>query len=132
LAEGTEHVLVGVAVAVAVLGIATAVLVLKPAKLTSAAAAPKAAGVGRVLEGKYFVDEIIQAILVNPVIKVSRMLLWRGIDVGLIDGLMVNGSATLARGIAWVGARVQSGVVGNYAWAIALGVLGLVAVMAFG
>ena len=132
LAEGTEHLLVGAAVAVAVLGILTAVIALKPAKLTSAATSPEAHGVARVLERKYFVDEIIQAILVNPVVRVSRTLLWRGIDVGLIDGLMVNGSATVARGIAWVGARAQSGLVGNYAWAIALGVLGLVAVMTFG
>ena len=132
LAEGTEHLLVGAAVAVAVLGILTAVIALKPAKLRSAATSPEAHGVARVLERKYFVDEIIQAILVNPVVRVSRTLLWRGIDVGLIDGLMVNGSATVARGIAWVGARAQSGLVGNYAWAIALGVLGLVAVMTFG
>lgn len=132
LSEATEHLLVGVAIATAVAGILTAVLVLKPAKLTPASAAPKPEGVARVLEGKYFVDEIIMAMLVRPVIKVSRTLLWRGIDVGLIDGLMVNGSATLARGVAWVGARVQSGLVGNYAWAIALGVLGLVAMMTLG
>ncbi len=131
-AMSTELSLVAAAIACALGGILTAWLLLKPAKLTSAAKAPAAHGVARVLERKYFVDELIQMLLVNPVIRVSRTLLWRGIDVGLIDGLMVNGSASVARGIAWVGARAQSGLVGNYAWAIALGVLGLVAVMTLG
>ncbi len=128
----TELTLVAVAVACAVGGILAAYLLLKPGKLTPASSSPEARGVARVLERKYFVDELIQTLLVGPVIKVSRTLLWRGIDVGLIDGLMVNGSATVARGIAWVGARVQSGLVGNYAWAIALGVLGLMAIMTLG
>ncbi len=131
-ASSAEFALAAVAAACALGGILVAYLVLKPGKLTSASSSPEAHGVARMLEKKYFVDEVIHTLLVSPVIRVSRTLLWRGIDVGLIDGLMVNGSATVARGIAWVGARVQSGLVGNYAWAIALGVLGLVAVMTFG
>ena len=132
LSEATEHTLVGIAVAVALAGIATAVLVARPGRLTSASAAPRASGFARLLEQKYFVDEFLQAVLIGPVVKVSRTLLWKGIDVGLIDGLMVNGSATVARGIAWVGGKVQSGLVGNYAWFIALGVVGLLAVMTLG
>ena len=129
LPPATEQMLIGVAVAVAVVGILYAIVMLKPAKLTRAAAAPAEHGFGWLLANKYFVDEILNKGLIQPVINVSRALLWRGIDVGLIDGVMVNGSAALARGVAWVGSRVQSGLVGNYAWAIVLGVLVLVGVM---
>ena len=129
LSHATEQLLILVAIAVAVAGIVGAWIFLKPARLTSAVAAPAEKGFAWVLANKYFVDEILNRGLVQPVIRVSRAVLWRGIDVGLIDGLMVNGSATLARGIAWVGARAQSGLVGNYAWAIVLGVLVLVGMM---
>ena len=129
LAASTEETLILVAIAVAVTGILSAIIFLKPARLTRAAAAPAERGFAWVLANKYFVDEFFNKGLVQPLIRVSRAVLWRGIDVGLIDGLMVNGSATLARGIAWMGARAQSGLVGNYAWAIVLGVLVLVGMM---
>ncbi len=44
-------------------------------------------------------------------------------DVGLIDGLLVNGAAYLMRGLGWIGARLQTGSVGTYAWVLILGVL---------
>jgi hypothetical protein len=44
-------------------------------------------------------------------------------DAGLIDGLFVNGSAQLARGIGWLGSRLQSGQVGTYAWVLIIGVV---------
>jgi len=50
-------------------------------------------------------------------------LLWRGIDVGLIDGLGVNGTGYLARFVGWVGSQLQSGQLGTYAGVLALGVL---------
>ncbi|HZJ00526.1 MAG TPA: hypothetical protein VFD22_07670, partial [Gemmatimonadaceae bacterium] len=50
-------------------------------------------------------------------------VLWRGIDVGLIDGLFVNGSAALVRAFGWVGSRFQTGTVGTYAWVLVVGVL---------
>jgi NADH-quinone oxidoreductase subunit L len=46
-------------------------------------------------------------------------------DTGIIDGLFVNGSAHVARGFGWLGARLQSGRVGTYAWVLILGVLGV-------
>jgi NADH-quinone oxidoreductase subunit L len=69
------------------------------------------------------VDEIYDAGVVKPVYGVSRGLLWRGIDTGLIDGLAVNGSAWLARFVGWIGSTFQSGQLGTYAWVLALGVV---------
>jgi NADH-quinone oxidoreductase subunit L len=76
-----------------------------------------------VLVNKYYVDEIYDEAIVEPVIGVSRGLLWRGVDVGLIDGLGVNGSAYFARFVGWVGSQMQSGQLGTYAWVLVAGVL---------
>jgi NADH-quinone oxidoreductase subunit L len=49
--------------------------------------------------------------------------LWKGVDSGLIDGLLVNGSAAVARAFGWVGSRLQTGSVGTYAWVLVAGVI---------
>lgn len=125
LEHATEYGLVGTAVAVAVAGIVLAITRLKPAAIVPAREAPEAAGVERVLENKYWVDEAYDALLVRPVVGISRAVLWRGMDAGIIDGMFVNGSAHLARGFAWIGSRLQSGQVGTYAWVLVLGALGI-------
>jgi NADH-quinone oxidoreductase subunit L len=123
LEHSTEYVLVGIAIAVAALGIAFAVARLKPTALVVKSQSPAAEGIDRVLEEKYFVDEGYDKVVVQPLLGVSRAVLWKGMDSGLIDGVFVNGSAQLARGIGWVGARVQSGQVGTYAWVLIIGVV---------
>jgi NADH-quinone oxidoreductase subunit L len=80
-------------------------------------------GFERVLLDKYYVDEIYDQAIVKPVIGVSRGLLWRGIDTGLIDGLMVSGLSYVARFVGWMGSQLQSGQLGTYAWVLAVGVL---------
>ncbi len=122
-APGTEWMLIGIAVAIAVAGIALALVRLKPAALVPKARAVPATGFARVLEEKYYVDELYDRLIVGPVVSVSRALLWRGVDVGLIDGLGVNGSAYLARFAGWVGSQMQSGQMGTYAWVLVVGVL---------
>jgi NADH-quinone oxidoreductase subunit L len=119
----TEWVLIGIAVLIAVAGILIAWTRLKPDRLTTKSAALPATGFARVLENKYFVDEGFDKAVVNPTVGVSRNLLWRGIDAGLIDGMMVNGSAAVARFGGWVGSQFQSGQVGTYAWVLVVGVL---------
>jgi NADH-quinone oxidoreductase subunit L len=125
LAHSTEYVLVGIAIAIAVIGIAFAVARLKPAALVPKAQSAPSTGIERVLEHKYFVDEGYDRAVVQPVVGLSRSVLWRGMDAGLIDGLVVHGSAYLARGAGWLGSRLQSGQVGTYAWVLVLGVLGV-------
>jgi NADH-quinone oxidoreductase subunit L len=122
-AASGELALVGLAVLVAVAGIAYAYFRLKPENLVPKAQSPDEEGFGRVLLNKYYVDEAYDAAVVNPTYQVSRNVLWRGIDAGLIDGLFVNGSAALMRGFAWIGSKMQSGQVGAYAWVLVAGVL---------
>jgi NADH-quinone oxidoreductase subunit L len=126
LSHTTEYVLIGVAVGIALIGIWIAAVRLKPSALAPKAQATPEEGFARVLANKYYVDEAYDKAIVRPTYATSRNLLWRGIDVGLIDGLMVNGSAWVARGVGWIGSAMQSGQVGTYAWVLVLGVLAVV------
>jgi NADH-quinone oxidoreductase subunit L len=120
---GLEYGLVALAVLIAVAGMTTAFLMLKPATLVPKREAPQEEGFEKVLLNKYYVDEIYDDAIVKPVVGISRGVLWRGVDAGLIDGLGVNGSAYLTRFVGWVGSQLQSGQLGTYAWVLALGVL---------
>jgi NADH-quinone oxidoreductase subunit L len=123
ISPALEYGLVALAVLIAVGGIALAWTRLKPETLVPKSESPPEEGFERVLANKYYVDEIYDATIVKPVVGVSRGLLWRGIDNGLIDGLGVNGSAYFARLVGWIGSRIQSGQLGTYAWVLAIGVL---------
>jgi NADH-quinone oxidoreductase subunit L len=125
LAGSTEGALIGTAVAIAVAGIAFAFVRLKPAALVPKKDSPEATGFGKVLEHKYYVDEAYDRAIVQPVVNGSRLILWKGVDVGIIDGLFVNGSALVARAMGWMGSQLQSGQIGTYAWVLVLGVIAL-------
>jgi NADH-quinone oxidoreductase subunit L len=120
---GLEFGLVGLAVLIAVGGILLAWVRLKPQNLVPKREAVPEEGFEKVLLNKYYVDEIYDGTIVKPVVGISRGLLWRGIDNGLIDGLGVNGSALLARFVGWIGSQFQSGQLGTYAWVLMVGVL---------
>jgi len=119
----SEIALIGLAVLIAVAGMAYAAFRLKPERLVPKAQAPDEEGFSLVLANKYYVDEIYDRGVVNPTYQISRNFLWKGIDAGLIDGLLVNGSSAIARAFGWVGSRVQTGAVGTYAWVLVAGVL---------
>jgi NADH-quinone oxidoreductase subunit L len=118
-----EYTLVGLAVLIAIGGIALAWTRLKPEALVPKREAAPEEGFEKVLINKYYVDEIYDKAIVQPVVGISRGLLWRGIDAGLIDGVGVNGSAYLARFVGWIGSQFQSGQLGTYAWVLVAGVL---------
>jgi NADH-quinone oxidoreductase subunit L len=120
---GTELLLIGLAVLVGISGIAFAYARLKPESLVPKKESPPEQGFDLVLANKYYVDEGYDRVIVNPTYQLSRNLLWRVIDNGLIDGLFVTGSAALARAFGWVGSRVQNGALGTYAWVFVMGVL---------
>jgi NADH-quinone oxidoreductase subunit L len=71
------------------------------------------------IENKYYVDEIYSAVIVKPAQVISRIILWKGIDEGLIDG-SVDGSGRLVRSIGGLLRQLQSGSIRNYAtWVMA-------------
>ncbi|MBA3340306.1 MAG: NADH-quinone oxidoreductase subunit L [Gemmatimonadaceae bacterium] len=120
---GMEITLILIAILVAVGGIVYAFARLKPERLVPKADSPEDEGFGLVLANKYYVDEVYDAAFVTPTYQLSRIFLWKGVDTGLIDGLMVNGTSALARGLGWVGSRLQTGATGTYAWVLVAGVL---------
>jgi NADH-quinone oxidoreductase subunit L len=142
-----EYSLIGAAIIIALAGIAFAFARLKPARLVPKAQAPAEHGFGRVLASKYYVDEAYDAAIVHPVVGVSRGLLWRGVDVGLIDrltrllvqskdddaapGISVPMGGWLARAVGYLGSQLQSGRVGTYAWVLVVGVLFVLGAFSF-
>jgi NADH-quinone oxidoreductase subunit L len=79
-------------------------------------------GVRNVLLNKFYVDEIYDAALVQPIRLLSENGLWKGIDVHAIDGA-VNGIAESIGGISERLRRVQTGSVRAYAASLFLGVV---------
>ncbi len=123
LSHATEYALIGTAIAIAAIGITLAVVRLKPADLKPAKESPAEQGIERTLLHKWYVDEAYEKVAVQPTLGVSRTVLWKGMDTGIIDGLFVNGSALLMRGLGWAGSQLQSGRVGTYAWVLVLGLI---------
>ncbi len=76
----------------------------------------------RLVLDKFRIDELYGALIVRPLVKGSEKILWKGFDVGLIDGT-VNGVGSKARSIGGVLRLVQSGYIRNYAVWIVLGAL---------
>ena len=78
------------------------------------------------LLNKYFVDEIYDAAVVKPIVGGSRWVLWKGADVGLIDG-SVNGAGSMAQGAGGILRKLQSGNIRSYAtWVLFGSVLAIV------
>ena len=78
---------------------------------------------------KYYVDELYDRIIVQPLIKASRFA-WKVIDAGIVDGI-ANGLGNLARAFGWFGSLFQTGSVNTYALFLAIGVLVILGVVAF-
>jgi NADH-quinone oxidoreductase subunit L len=72
-----------------------------------------------VVYNKYYVDEIYDVVIVRRIVDGS-VWLWKAFDAAFIDGI-VNGVASLVRGAGDRLRRVQTGVVGNYAFSLLLG-----------
>jgi|ERR1022692_2466882 NADH-quinone oxidoreductase subunit L len=114
--------------AAGVAGIALAwwMYVAKPGMADSFAGSVK--GLYTLVYNKYFVDEIYDAAVVKPLVSGSRVVLWKGMDAGFIDG-MVNGVGARARNVGSVLRLMQSGNIRSYATWVLLGSLGVIAVI---
>jgi NADH-quinone oxidoreductase subunit L len=85
-------------------------------------------GLYNLIYNKYFVDEVYDAVVVRPVVGGSRLVLWKGVDVAVIDGT-VNGAGRGAAGIGGILKRLQSGNIRSYAAWILVGSVFLLFVM---
>jgi NADH-quinone oxidoreductase subunit L len=81
----------------------------------------------RLLTNKFYVDEFYQKVFVARTVRIGNAL-WEKGDAGVIDGWLVNGSARLVGSIS---ARVrawQSGYLFQYAFAMILGLIVILAI----
>ncbi len=109
----TEYLLMTVAVLIGLGGLWWGYRMTSRATLVPAAKAVPDTGFAAVLNRKYYVDEIYDALLVRPLLRFSEQVLWKEADQGGIDGT-VNGVATVARALGRVGSWLQTGQVGLY------------------
>jgi NADH-quinone oxidoreductase subunit L len=78
------------------------------------------AGLHRTLLNKYYVDELYDAAIVQPIRRLSEGTLWKVVDAGIIDGA-VNGAGAVVSGWSAILRRVQTGSIRAYALSILVG-----------
>jgi NADH-quinone oxidoreductase subunit L len=79
-------------------------------------------GFYNLLLNKYFVDELYNAVVVNPIARGSDKFLWRFTDITVIDGI-VNGTASIINYISGKIRKIQTGVTQFYAVVMMLGII---------
>jgi len=120
--HGLEVTLMLVSSLVAVAGIGIAAYFFLKNRHAADRLAEQFAGPRRVLENKYYVDEIYDAAIVQPIRIASESGLWKVVDARIIDGA-VNGVADTVRGASDLLRRIQTGSVRAYAASLFLGVV---------
>ena len=145
-----EFIMMGISVAAGVLGIGLAALLYFGKSTIPASIANSFKGLHTLLYNKYYIDEIYDAIVVNPIKRLCAFCL--SFDLSVIDGI-VNFMGWFTRFTAWVShkfdiyivdgiinsvstlvayksdfwSRFQSGYLQNYALVIILGLLVIIA-----
>ncbi len=120
--ERLEAGLMLVSTVVAAAGIGLAFFFFLKNRGASESLACRFAGLHRVLTNKYYVDEIYEAAVVEPIRIASEEGLWKVVDVRVIDGA-VNGVGDTVAGSGALLRRVQTGSVRTYAASLFLGVV---------
>jgi NADH-quinone oxidoreductase subunit L len=124
LSHATETILVAVATAAALLGIAIAVLRYRR-PIADKSNSPMD---DSLLARAYGVDALVDSLIVRPISAFARVVLDRGVDRGVDAGFSAGGSL-LTRTAALMGTRLQDGDVGKYAWLLAAGAVALIAII---
>jgi NADH-quinone oxidoreductase subunit L len=119
----TEITLIVLAIGIAVAGLIWGWRTTRRHEIVPAHDAPAEQGLWSLIYHKYYIDELYDAMIVAPLERFSRLVLWRKVDQGLIDTGSVNGAANLSRALSWLGSRLQTGQVGVYIGFFVAGVL---------
>ncbi|MBE0597686.1 MAG: NADH-quinone oxidoreductase subunit L [Desulfuromonadales bacterium] len=86
-------------------------------------------GAYRTIHNKWYVDEIYDAMFINPTKRLGTFL-WKGFDVQVIDGI-VNGTGKVINAFSKGLRFTQSGFVHNYAMTMVVGMVVIVAFFLF-
>jgi NADH-quinone oxidoreductase subunit L len=125
---GEELLLAGSSVGVALLGFFFAWLLYYKQRDLPDRITGKVHGIYMMVLHKYYVDEGYGAIFVKPLLALSTVVLWRGVDQGVIDGL-VNGAGSASQGVGGELRRMQSGNIRSYAAWVAIGAAAILGYM---
>ncbi len=112
-AISTERILAVFSLGIAILGIVIGFVGFKSNPLRQ---------MPKLFENKWFIDEIYNKGIIDPLTNLSRNGLWKGFDVGFIDG-MVNGIGSFISELGGILKGVQVGFVRSYAAIILFGAL---------
>ncbi len=116
-----ERILTLVSVLIAAIGIGIGWMVFKKRPLLQ---------MPRLMENKYYVDEIYDAAIINPITVGSREGLWKIFDVGVIDGFL-HSLGQVVTETGRVARHLQAGFVRGYAAVILLGALAVIGFFAY-
>jgi NADH-quinone oxidoreductase subunit L len=116
-----ERMLAGLSVLVGLLGIGIGWYVFQKRPLLA---------MPRLLENKYYVDEVYDAALIRPIEAVSREGLWKIFDIGVIDGFL-HAIGEVVTEFGRLARYLQAGFVRGYAAIILLGALILIGLFAY-
>ncbi len=118
----TELMLMALSSGVAIAGIGIAAYFWLRNRRAADVMAARFEGPYTLLVHKYYVDELYDAAIVQPIKLLSTGGLWKGADAGVIDGA-VNGVGQSVRGASGLLRRVQTGSIRTYAASLLLGVV---------
>jgi len=122
--HGLEGTLMLVSIAAAVAGIGIAAYFFLKNRRAADALAERFSGLRTLLLNKYYVDEIYDATIVQPIRIVSEDGLWKVVDVKLIDAA-VNGVGQTVAGSSERVRRLQTGSVRAYAASVFFGAVAI-------
>jgi NADH-quinone oxidoreductase subunit L len=118
--EGTELALMGLSSLIAFAGIGIAMFLFLQNPAASERVAEQFSGLRTLLLNKYYVDEVYDAVIVQPIKNTSEKALWKVVDAAGIDGV-VNGTAQSIGALSELLRRIQTGSVRAYAASLLLG-----------
>jgi len=126
--EKQELILTGVSVAAGVLGLYLAWLLYYRRRDLPDKIAARLNGLYDAVVNKYYVDELYASLFVKPLVEGSSVILWKGVDQGMIDAT-VNNAAREARHVSDNVRHMQSGNLRSYAGWVAAGGAAVIAYM---
>jgi NADH-quinone oxidoreductase subunit L len=127
----TERILMAISTGIAAAGIGIAMFFWLRRRDAADAAARRFRGLHQLLLNKYYVDELYDTTIVQPIKGVSTGALWRGVDVGVIDGAVNGVGRSISAGSGAL-RRLQTGSMRTYAASFFLGVVLVIGYYVFG
>jgi NADH-quinone oxidoreductase subunit L len=120
----TEPALIAIAIVAAAVGIGLAYLAyLRRDVSVGRVAEPVRGPVAELMERRFFVDELYEAVFVRAGRRAADAMVW--FDTRVVDGL-VDGAGALSVGVGRIARRAQTGLVRGYVAGLLLGTLALV------